>query len=162
MSREKQLHAVEDTVRFVKTLILAQKGNINYKLIQLANEGVDEVVDFLLTATPAQISELGHWCKIKEAEINPSYTKPKDGDDDNHIEKVEQRKKKERLQAVEKFVRFVKTLIPARAENNKGNINYKLIQLANEGVDEVVDFLLTATPAQISELGTGARLKKQK
>ena len=76
--------AVNKTVELIKLLIVARaendRGNINYKLIQLANEGVDEVIDFLLTATPAQISELGHWCKIKEAEINPSYTKPEDED----------------------------------------------------------------------------------
>ena len=74
--------AVNKTVKLIKLLIVARaendRGNINYKLIQLANEGVDEVMDFLLTATPTQISELGHWCKIKEAEINPSYTKPED------------------------------------------------------------------------------------
>ena len=74
--------AVNKTVELIKLLIVARaendRGNINYKLIQLANEGVDEVIDFLLTATPAQISELGHWCKIKEAKINPSYTKSED------------------------------------------------------------------------------------
>ena len=76
---------VNKTVKLIKLLIVARaendSGNINYKLIQLANEGVDDVIDFLLTATPAQISELGHWCKIKEAEINPSYTKSEDGDE---------------------------------------------------------------------------------
>jgi len=75
---------VEDAVSLVKQLIVVRaesdKGNINYKLIKLAYEGVDEVMDFLLTATPAKISELGHWCKIKEAEMNPSYTKPVDED----------------------------------------------------------------------------------
>ncbi len=85
MSRKERLQAVDDAVRLVKTLILTRapndKGNVNYKLIQLANEGVDEVIDFLLTATPAQISELGHWCKIKEAKINPSYTKSEDEDE---------------------------------------------------------------------------------
>ncbi|MYA98623.1 hypothetical protein F4X90_02925 [Candidatus Poribacteria bacterium] len=79
MDRKERLQAVEDAVSLVKQLIVVRaegdKGNINYKLIKLAYEGVDEVMDFLLTATPAKISELGHWCKIKEAEMNPSYTK---------------------------------------------------------------------------------------
>ena len=82
MNREERLEIVADPISLIKQLIVARaesdKGNINYKLIALANEGVDEVMDFLLTATPAKISELGHLCKIKEAEMNPSYTKPKD------------------------------------------------------------------------------------
>ena len=84
MHKKERLQVVEDAVSLVKQLIVVRaesdKGNINYKLIKLAYEGVDEVMDFLLTATPAKISELGHWCKIKEAEMNPSYTKLADED----------------------------------------------------------------------------------
>lgn len=84
MDKKERLQVVEDAVSLVKQLIVVRaegdKGNINYKLIKLAYEGVDEVMDFLLTATPAKISELGHWCKIKEAEMNPSYTKFADED----------------------------------------------------------------------------------
>ena len=84
MDRKERPQAVENAVRELKLLIRMRaendRGNINYKLIQLANEGVDEVMNFLLTAPPAEISELGHRCKIKEAEMNPSYTKLADED----------------------------------------------------------------------------------
>ncbi|MXV82399.1 helix-turn-helix domain-containing protein [Candidatus Poribacteria bacterium] len=84
MDRENLPPVIEDAVKFLKLRIRAQagnvKGNINYKLIQLANEGVDEVMNFLLKATPQKISELGHDCKIQEAEMNPSYTKLADED----------------------------------------------------------------------------------
>jgi len=84
MDRDKWPQPVEDAVSVLKQLILMRaendKGNINYKLIELANEGVDEVMDFLLTAPPEKISELGHSCKITDAEINPSYTRLGDED----------------------------------------------------------------------------------
>ena len=84
MNKKERLQVVEDAVSLIKQLIVVRagsdKGNINYKLIKLAYEGVDEVMDFLLNATPAKISELGHWCKIEEAEMNPSYTKFADED----------------------------------------------------------------------------------
>ena len=84
VSRQEPPQPVEDAVSFIKLLIperaKTDKGKINYKLIKLANEGVDEVMDFLLNATPAEISELGHTCKIKAAEMNPSYTKLADED----------------------------------------------------------------------------------
>lgn len=84
VSRQERPQPVEDAISVLKALIperaTTDKGNINYKLIKLANEGVEEVIDFLLNATPAEISKLGHLCKIREAEMNPSYTKLADED----------------------------------------------------------------------------------